>query len=298
LIEIKAHNYSIEGKETMDNLENIRDGMEVYAGDQLIGYVESVKRNKIKVNGEDIPDSEIARVDQNRVYLAGSNYAVGNYQQGQYVEGQQGEIRVPIVEERLNVSKQQAELGQVGLNKRVIEEQQNVPVELMREDVYVEQQATAERPLEPGELERAFQEETIRVPVRGEQAVVNKEAVVTGEVVVRKDQHTEQQQVTGTTRRVEVQVDKNYDKLRSNFQQNWQQNYANKGRTWEQDETNYQYGYAAGANQQYQGQSWDKLEPTLRQSYISQYGGDDSRWQQLREEVRTGFEGARNAGNR
>ena len=276
----------------MANLENIQDGMEVYAGNQLIGYVESVKKNKIKVNGQDISDDQIAQVDQNRVYLTGTDYAVGNaVQQGQYA--QEGDIRVPIVEERLNVGKKQVQLGEVGLNKRVIEEQQNIPVDLMREDVYVEQHATAERPLTPGELERVFEEETISVPVRGEQAVVSKEAVVTGEVSVRREQHTEQQQVTGTTRRVEVTVDKNYDKLRSNFQQNWQQNYATSGHTWEQDEPNYQYGYAAGTNQQYAGQTWQQVEPALQQSYTQQYGGDSSAWQQLRAEVQQGFEGAR-----
>ncbi len=274
----------------MSNLENIQDGMEVYAGDQMIGYVESVKKNKIKVNGQDIPDSEIAQVDQNRVYLAGTDYVVGNYAQGQYA--QEGEVRVPIVEERLNVGKQQVQLGEVGLNKRVIEEQQNIPVELMREDVYVEQRATAERPLEPGEMDRVFQEETIRVPVIGEQAVVSKEAVVTGEAVVRKEQHTEQQQVTGTTRRVEVTVDKNYEKLRSRFQQDWQQNYATSGRTWAQDEPYYQYGYAAGTNPQFQSETWQQVEPTLQQSYTQQYG-EDPRWEMLREEVRQGFEGAR-----
>ncbi len=277
----------------MANLENIQDGMEVFAGNQLIGYVESVKKNKIKVNGQDISDSEITKVDQNRVYLSGTDYAAGNYPQGQYA--QEGNISVPIVEERLNVGKQQVQLGEVGLNKRIIEEQQNIPVDLMREDVYVEQHATAERALQPGELERVFQEETIRVPVRGEQAVVSKEAVVTGEVSIRKEQHTEQQQVTGTTRRVEVTVDKNYEKLRSNFQQNWQQNYAKSGSTWEQDEPNYQYGYAAGTNQQYAGQTWQQAEPALQQSYTQQYG-DNSAWQQLRNEVQQGFEGARTLG--
>lgn len=279
----------------MANMDNIQDGMEVYAGNQLLGYVESVKKNNFKVNGQTIPDNQVAQVDQNRVYLSGTDYAAGNYPQGQYANTQlneQGEMRVPIVEERLNVAKQQTQLGEVGLNKRVVETQQNVPVDLMREDVYVEQHATAERPLEPGELERAFQEETIRVPVRGEQAVVNKEAVVTGEVAVKKQQHTEQQQVSGTVRRVEVTVDKNYDQLRNQFQQNWQQNYASSGRTWAQDEPYYQYGYAAATNPQYQGQTWQQAEPALQQSYAQQYG-DNPRWQELRAEVQQGFEGAR-----
>ena len=55
----------------------------------------------------------------------------------------------------------------------------------------------------------AFQGGTIRVPVRGEEAVVSKEAVVTGEVVIDKEQTTERQQVTDTVRRERVGVDEN-----------------------------------------------------------------------------------------
>jgi uncharacterized protein (TIGR02271 family) len=211
------------------------------------------------------------------------------------IEG--GQLIIPIMKEVLVVQRQLVLVEEVRVSKRYITEQHEVREPVRRERVELEDASIqGERPLQPGELDRAFQEETIRVPVRGEQAVVSKEAVVTGEVVVRKEQHTEQQQVTGTTRRVEVQVDKNYDKLRSNFQQNWQQNYAKSGRTWETDEPNYQYGYAAGTNQQYQGQSWAQVEPELQRSYAQQYG-DDSRWQELRAEVQQGFEGARSGGN-
>lgn len=290
----------------MDNYENIQNGMEVYSGDQFIGYVEEAKKNSIRVNGQKINDDQIARIEQNRIFLRGTDYAVSqNYQQGQQVSGQhtegqlneQGEMRVPIVEERLNVGKQEVQLGEVGLQKRVTEQQQTIPVELRREDVYVEQHATQERPLQAGELDRAFQEETIRVPVRGEQAIVGKEAVVTGEVVVRKEERTEQQQVAGTVRRVEVQVDKNYQQVRSHFQQDWQQNYASSGRTFEQDEPYYQYGYAAGRNQQYAGRNFTDVEPELHRNYDQQYGNTDDRWEQLREAVRHGYEGSRTTGN-
>ena len=46
-----------------------------------------------------------------------------------------------------------------------------------------------------------------RVPVRGEEAVAQKEAFVTGEVVIDKERRTERQTVTDTVRREEVEVD-------------------------------------------------------------------------------------------
>src|ERR687886_2768779 len=96
------------------------------------------------------------------------------------------EIRVPEIEERLEVEKRPVETGEVQVRKTVEEEQQTVPVELRREEATVERRDVGERPLAPGEAERAFQDETIRVPLRGEEAVARKEAVVTGEVVVDK----------------------------------------------------------------------------------------------------------------
>ena len=44
------------------------------------------------------------------------------------------------------------------------------------------------RPLQAGDLDNAFDEGTIRVPVRGEEVVAQKEAVVTGEVVINREQ--------------------------------------------------------------------------------------------------------------
>ncbi len=118
-----------------------------------------------------------------------------------------GEIRVPEVEERLDVEKRPVETGEVQVRKTVQEEQQTVPVELRREEATVERRDVGERPLAPGEAERAFQDETIRVPLRGEEAVARKEAVVTGEVVVDKEQTTERQEVGDTVRRERVEVE-------------------------------------------------------------------------------------------
>ena len=215
----------------------------------------------------------------------------------------EGEARIPVSEERLDVEKRPAELGEVQLHKTVTEEQQTVPVELEREEVRAERRDAGDRPLRPGE--EAFKEETIRVPVRGEEAVANKEAVVTGEVVVNKEQTTERQQVADTVRKERVEVDRDYERHRAGFQRHFQgrqgrqQGGRSAARSWEEAEPNYQYGYSAGANRQYQGREFDEAEPDLRRDYEGRYGraeadsGAGDAWQHLREEVREGWERAR-----
>ena len=120
-------------------------------------------------------------------------------------EREREEATIPVAEEQLNVEKREAELGEVQLRKTVEEEQQTVPVELEREEVRVDQRDVGDRPVQPGD--QAFQEGTLRVPVRGEEAVVEKEAVVTGEVVVGKERTTERQEVGGTVRRERVEAE-------------------------------------------------------------------------------------------
>ena len=119
-----------------------------------------------------------------------------------------GAIRVPEIEERLDVQKREVQQGEVRIQKHVEERTETVPVTLEREEVHVERREVAERPIAPGEKVEAFRDETIRVPVRGEEATVTKQAVVTGEVVVDKDRHAEREQVSDTVRKTHVEVDK------------------------------------------------------------------------------------------
>lgn len=206
-----------------------------------------------------------------------------------------GEARIPLAEERLDVDKREGELGEVRLRKTVEEERLAVPVELERERVDVREVDVDDRPARPGE--QVFQEGTIRVPVRGEQAEVSKEAVVTGEVVVDKDRTTERQQASGTVRRERVAVDEDYDRYRDGFRQHFDQRRQRYGgqrdsRSWEDAEPNYQYGYLAGGSGPYQGRQFEDVEPELRADYGRRYGeGGD--WQQLREEIREGWDRVR-----
>ena len=142
---------------------------------------------------------------------------------------------MPVAEEQLNVGKREVGGGAVNVHKTVTQEQVNVPVELYREEAHIEKVDTPDRPLRPGE--DAFREETFEIPLRAEEAVVSKEAIVTGEVVVNKSQETERRNVTDTVRRERVEVDR-------------QEATAQRGATYEntQTQTNYQPATAATTN--------------------------------------------------
>ena len=112
---------------------------------------------------------------------------------------------MPVVEETLEANKGVRQAGEVAVRKNVVEEQVNVPVEVSHEEVTVSRVA-ADRPLKPGET--ALQEgEVLRVPVREETVDVEKQAHVTGEVQIRKEQVSDQRNVQGTVRREEVDVE-------------------------------------------------------------------------------------------
>ncbi len=81
----------------------------------------------------------------------------------------------------------------------------------MREHVEVSRVDVADRPATEAQLADGFREATIRVPVRGEEAIVSKEALVTGEVVIDRERITERETVGDTVRRERVTVDEHYD---------------------------------------------------------------------------------------
>lgn len=279
----------------MHHTDDIREGYEVCdTKNNVIGKVERFAKDVLHVGGREIPSNAITRVEGNRVYLneAADQYTTASGRAGMTAQETEGTMRVPVVEERLDVERRAGQRGEVEIQKRTVEEQVSIPVELRREEVHVERREVDDRPIEAGEANRIFEEGTIRVPVRGEEAIVTKEAVVTGEVVINKEQTVERQEVSDTVRRQEVEVDENYDRLRGTFQEDFQRANAGGTRRWEDAEPNYRFGYAAARNKQYANRKFEEVEPDLRRSWESSYKGTDD-WERLRREIREGWERAR-----
>lgn len=269
----------------------IQDGMDVYGENgQQLGTVERLRGGGFSVKGRHYGRDSVVRVAERRVYVRGTGAAES--QARAMTDQAEGEVRVPVVEEQLQVGKREAELGEVQVRKTVTAEERTVPVTLRREEVRVEERDTADRPLRAGET--AFQEGTIRVPVRGEEAVVQKEAVVTGEVVIDRQAKTETRQVGDTVRREHVDVDEHYRQARPGFEQEFRGRAKGTQRTFAQAEPNYRAGFTAAHDARHEGRAFEDAEPELRREYeTSATGAGGDSWEQLREEVRSGWNRAR-----
>jgi uncharacterized protein (TIGR02271 family) len=205
---------------------------------------------------------------------------------------QEDEIRVPVAEERLNVGKREVELGEVEVRKTVETEEQTVPVTLTHDEVQIREERVNERAATGDDL---FKEGTIRVPVRGEEAVVAKETVVTGEMVIEKDAVAEERQITDTVRKQRVEIDEAYKQARSDFQQS--HNTRGTKRSFEETEPHYRAGFSAAHDERFANREFDDAEPELRSEYErtnTKRTGSGDNWEQLREDIREGWQKARN----
>jgi stress response protein YsnF len=119
------------------------------------------------------------------------------------------EERIPIVEEHLNVGKRQVERGGARVRSYVRETPVHEQVNLREEHVSVERRPV-DQTLGRGELDRnsdMLQERTIEMTETSEVPVVEKEARVTEEMVIRKTAEERTEEVEDTVRRTEVDVD-------------------------------------------------------------------------------------------
>jgi uncharacterized protein (TIGR02271 family) len=115
------------------------------------------------------------------------------------------EIRIPVMEEELTATVREQEAGAVRIEKDVVAEERTLEVPVTEERIRVERRVVdrAATAADAG----AFEETVIDVPLRSETVDVQKQARVTGEVVVSKEAVERTEQVTDTVRREEVYVD-------------------------------------------------------------------------------------------
>jgi uncharacterized protein (TIGR02271 family) len=113
-------------------------------------------------------------------------------------------VSVPIVEEQLRAGVRETEAGRARIVKDVREEQQSIDVPVEREEVYVTER-TVDRPATEADL--AMREREIEIPLREQEVVTQKQAMVTGEVNVRKEVKRDTERVTDTVRREDVHVE-------------------------------------------------------------------------------------------
>jgi uncharacterized protein (TIGR02271 family) len=294
----------------MDLMGKLRNGLRIVGSDgREYGTIDRYDDQYAYVGERRIPISAFERMDRDRLYVGTEGM--------QYFDTaghaiNRGDIRVPVREERLQVEKREGELGSVDVHKDVTQERVDIPVELRREKVNVDRREVADRPVAAGEMDDAFKEGTIHVPLHGEEAIVNKQAVVTGEVVLDRQVETERQTVSDTVRREEVEVDHDrdvptrhkggglphWDDVRDERRRVWEQRAGSSGGRWQDVESGHHYAHEMSADPRYRGRSWSEVEPELRSGYgdwsrSRGYMADDDPWARLHREVEEAWEQSR-----
>jgi uncharacterized protein (TIGR02271 family) len=114
----------------------------------------------------------------------------------------ENEERLMLSEEELDVGRREVKAGEVEIGKHVETEHVTREVPLRHEEVTVER-----RPADPGmSASPRIEEGEIHIPVTEEEAVVNKRIVPKEEIVVRKREVVDDQQVEADLRRERVDV--------------------------------------------------------------------------------------------
>ncbi len=120
--------------------------------------------------------------------------------------GADGGETIPVVEEQLRVGKREVERGGVRVRSYVEETPVQEQVRLREEHVEVERHPV-DRTLRGGDADQLFQERTIEMTERGEEAVIAKEAVVREEVGIRKQVDERTETISDSVRHTRVDVD-------------------------------------------------------------------------------------------
>jgi len=214
------------------NMSQITQGDEVYGSDnEKIGKVAEVGQGYFLVQKgmffhKDmyLPTRAMARVDRGNVYLNVAKHDAENIAterlpaQGDAWYGTTAttstaqrtmargneEIVVPVVEEQLRAGVREVEGGSARIVKDVITEQQSIDVPVSHEEVYVTERSV-NRAATQADMDTMNRE--IDIPLTEQEVVTQKQAVVTGEVGIRKEVTTETERVSDTVRREEVHVE-------------------------------------------------------------------------------------------
>lgn len=137
-------------------------------------------------------------------------------------------ISVPIVEEQLKAGVRETEAGRARIVKDVHEERQTIDVPVEHEEVYITERAV-NRPATAADLQA--RDRDIEITLREQEVVTQKQAMVTGEVNVRKEVKHETERVSDTVRREDVRVEGGSDRVHT------QGNIAGRGATGESGKT-------------------------------------------------------------
>lgn len=198
--------------------QDIRGRPLVMANGDKIGVIDDllVDRSAERVAAVRLKDDRCCAVerleieDDRVVYHPGGTGVAAGTVAGRHGDERHEEKHIPVVEEQVAIGKRAVEGGTIRVTSRVVTDKVAKDIDLRDETVHVERHDMNER-VSATDAAAMLKEGTVEMTEHGEEAVVEKQAVVTGEVVVSKDVDTRTERVEETARRTEVDVDKGRD---------------------------------------------------------------------------------------
>ena len=118
------------------------------------------------------------------------------------------EATLKLSEEELKVGKREVIAGGMRLHKIVRKEVVSQPVELKHERFVVERVPAT------GKADHEFEDEDVFIPLRREEAVLEKQSHVREEIRIRKEMVTEKEMVSGEIRKEDVEIDDKAEDIR------------------------------------------------------------------------------------
>lgn len=160
-------------------------------------YVEALRlRSGAEVSADRI------EIGKRQVLLRGAEAPMD----GAVVTDGRGEIRVPVVEEQLEIGKRTVRQGGIRVQTQIVERPVEEQVTLRDETVHVDRRRV-NRPATDADF-AAMDNQSFEVRETDEEAIVNKRARVTEEVRISKEAEERTETVRGTERRTDVDVEK------------------------------------------------------------------------------------------
>jgi uncharacterized protein (TIGR02271 family) len=163
---------------------------------EIEGYDGSVLR--FKISEEEVKSKYIQ--DSLPAELSTANIGdIDEKQQGQAQKEKEKDesIYVPVVQERLNISKRDVIYKEPAITKEPIIETKTVEVSLTREELIVERRAASEGNATADDIKPPVtSKQEIRIPLKREEAQVRKEPYVKEEVILKKIRISEKKTIT------------------------------------------------------------------------------------------------------
>ncbi|MFP7734708.1 YsnF/AvaK domain-containing protein [Priestia aryabhattai] len=173
----------------------------------LVRANRETKTNPFLENREDSPFAKGDSVYDKSLY--------GEHREHEGNVPKNAEEHIELKEEQLHVNKERVQTGEVQIDKDVLQKEETVNIPVEHDEVYVER-----RPVSDKRTNAQIREddETVRIPLEEEKVIVSKEPVVTEEVVVGKRRKEENEKVSETLKKEEVNIKNQENTFTSNHE--------------------------------------------------------------------------------